>query len=381
MAINRGRLINFISGINGVTAGGNGIVNLPVNRRMHRLKFQCTAVNYTGGAGQAITAITGSGTAATGTLTISNGVPTAITIVAGGSDWNVGDTFTIADATGTGFVGTVATVTGGPPGALATATVTVAGTPSAISPATFFSSMKLLVNGVNMRDISPADTIKIAQANGLFPDLGELPIYFTAPWRNVNQANEVGSWDLFGQATFSIQFSISGTVTSPGLVGIEEFDYARNLLPDGKPFLQPTAHHAFGFPVVIGRNDINTLPIDYPISRMWIYGSTPGQLSQIELFQDGNKPMEATLEQMKESYQDYGFQFGRVNYENANWASSAALQGAIEQPVYFDAAFISDPDQRWGKALSVDKSMILRLYSAVAQQVTVVMETLPGAFA
>lgn len=380
MVINRGRLINFISGINGVAAGGNAIVNLPVNRRFHRLMFQCAAVNYTGGTGLAVTKITGNGTGATVTPTIVNGVVTAVTVVAGGSGWNVGDTFTFTDATGTGFIGTVATVTGGPPGALATATVTVGGTASPISPVTFFSAIKLLVNGVNMRDISPQSILQIAQANGLFPELGLLPIYFTPPWRNVNAANEITSWDLTGQATFSVQFTISPTVSQPSLIGVEEFDYGRNLLPDGKPFLQPTAHHEFSFPVVIGRNDINTLPIDYPISRMWIKGSTPGQISQVELFQDGNKPLEATLAQLQQSYRDYGFQFNQPNYVNQSYSGSNALKGAYNPLSYFDAAFISDPDQRWGKALSVEKSMILRVYSNIAQQVTVVMETLPGAF-
>ena len=129
---NEGRLINFVNGITGVSAGGQAVVNMPVNRRYHNLTMQCTAVNYTGGAAKTITALTGTGISATGTLTISNGVPTAITITAGGSGWTVGDTFTIEDATGTGFVGTVATVTGGPPGAITTATVTVAGTPSPV---------------------------------------------------------------------------------------------------------------------------------------------------------------------------------------------------------------------------------------------------------
>ncbi len=375
--MNKGRLINFISGINGVSAGGNAIVNLPCNRRMHRLKFQCAAINYTGGTAVAFTKITGVGISATATPTIVNGVVTAVAVVAGGTGWVTGDTGTLTDATGSGFVGTVTAAAG----VITAIAVTSTGVATAVSPITFFTGLKLLVNGVNMRDISPTSILQIAFANGLFPALGELPIDFTPPWRNVNQANELTSWDLVGQSTFSIQFNISSTVTSPSLIGIEEFDYARNLLPDGKPFLQPTAQHEFGFPVVAGRNDINTLPIDFPISRMWIKGSTAAQISQIEVFQDGNKPAEMTLEQMKEMYEASGFQFGRANYINATIATSNTLKGQYATPSYFDAAFISDVDQRWGKALYVEKSMILRIYSAIAQQVTVVMETLPGGFA
>lgn len=383
--VNQGRLINFINGITGVSAGGQAVVNMPVNRRYHSLSLQCTGVNYSGGTGKAITALTGTGVSATGTLTVVNGVPTAIAIVAGGSGWTVGDTFTIADDTGAGFVGTVATVTGGPPGALATATVTVAGTPTAISPISFFNSVKLLVNGVNMRDISPTEILKICIANGYLPRRGELPIFFTEPWRNLNEPPWVTSWDLFGQSTFQIQMGIASTVSNPGLVGCQEFDYQRNLRPDGKggliPFLQPMAHHSFTFPIVAGRNDINTLPFNFPISRMWLQGSTPGSITQVEVDQDGNKPFEATQEQILESYRQYGITFGDPTYLNQNYSTVGALKSAYQQPIYFDSAFVADFDTRWWEALKCQSSMILRVYSSVAQTLTVVMETLPGSFA
>jgi hypothetical protein len=72
-----------------------------------------SGVNYTGGTALPITRITGSGTGATITPTIANGIVTGGSIPNGGSGWNVSDTFTFADATGTGFIGTVATVSGG----------------------------------------------------------------------------------------------------------------------------------------------------------------------------------------------------------------------------------------------------------------------------
>lgn len=383
--VNRGRLINFINGITGVSPGGNAVVNMPVNQRYHRLVFQCACVNYTGGTGLAVTKLTGSGISATVTPTVVNGVVTAVAVVAGGSGWVVGDTFNFADATGIGFIGTVATVSSG---VLATATVTSGGTPSAVAAKTLITSIKILVNGVNMRDITPDLIQRINMANGLFPALGELAIYFTSPWRNVNQQNEVTSWDVFGQATFQLQIQISSLVTNPQLVGIQEFDYLRNVRPGEKPgtqvpFLQPISQHSFTWPIVAGRNDINTLPFSYPISRMWLIGSQPGNISQVEVFQDGNKPFEATIQQLHEAYAEYGFQFGppgQPNYQNLNQATTG-VAGAKEPLAYFDAAFISDPDQRWWKALKVANAMILRVYSNVPQALTIVQEALPGSFA
>lgn len=387
---NSGRLINFINGITGVAAGGNAIVNMPVNVRMHRLVFQCAAVNYTGGAGLAVTAITGSGIGATVTPTVVNGVVTAVTVVAGGSGWVVGNTFTFTDATGTGFVGTVATVTGGPPGALATATVTVSGTASPVSPATLITSIQQIVNGVIIRDIEPANILKIVMAQGYYPSLGELPLLYTTPGRNFVQKNDVTSWDLFGQSTYSIKINISPTVSLPSLIGIQEFDYIRNMKPnptpaDGRgaevPFLEPVAQHQFTWPIVSGRNDITTLPYDFPITRMWLQGSTAGNISQVEVYQDGNKVFEATDAQIEEIYQEYGFTFGRPDWFNTTYAGSNAVKAAYNPPFYYDNAFIADPDGRWSKRLSVANNLILRVYSGIAQTLTIVQETMPGQYA
>ena len=380
--LNKGRLINFINGITGVSPGGQAVVNMPVNSRYHRNVFQCKAVNYTGGTGLTTTVLTGAGNDdLTVTPTVVNGVITAVAVVAGGTGYTTGDTITINDATGQGFVGTVTAAAG----VVTAVAVTSVGIATPISPRSFFTSVKFLVNGVNMRDITVDSIMRIAMASGYIPALGELPVFFTPPWRNVNQQNEVTSWDLFGQSTFQIQLGISPNVTSPSLVGIQEFDYMRNVRPDAKgnpvPFLQPTAQHQFSWPIVAGRNDINTLPFDFPISRMWLLGSNPGNISQVEVFQDGNKVAEYTLEQLKQAYTEYGFNFGQPNYVNQNWATDDTLKAAYEQPVYFDAAFIADPDQRWWKALKCSNQMILRVYSDVAQTLTIVQETLPGSFA
>lgn len=384
---NKGRLINFVNGITGVSPGANAVVNMPVNQRYHRITFQCAAVNYTGGTSLAVVKITSSaGAGATITPTVVNGVITGGSVTAGGTGWTVGDTFTLTDATGIGFIGTVATVTGGPPGAIATFTVTLGGTASPIEASKMLTALKLLVNGVVIRDIVPDMIQRINIANGMFPSLGQLTCYFTAPWRNVNQQNEITSWDLYGQSTFQIQATISATVGQPSLTAEQEFDFLRNVRPDkanpGKtiPFLQPEAQHSFTWPIVSGRNDINTLPFAFPISRMWLLGSSPGNITQTEVFQDGNKPFEALLTAGLQMYEDYGFQFGQPNYINQTRPTNNTLLGAYTLPVYFDTAFISDPDQRWWKALKCQNSMILRVFSNIAQSLTIVQETLPGSF-
>lgn len=381
MVVNKGRLINFINGITGITPGGQGVVNMPVNQRNHRLVFQVTAVNYT--APVFAFATPPGGVPATFTGTIVNGALVSIQIATAGSGQTPGTyNLTITDPTGLGATATVVVAGGGT--VVVVPTVTSSGLPSPINPLSVITNFKLLVNGVNIRDIDVGNYIKIQQANGHLPRLGELLIPFSEPWTNVSQQSDVNSWDLFGQSTFQIQIGISPNVTTPGVVGTMEFDYFRNevqLNGAMSPFLQPIALHQFSWPIVGGRNDINTLPFNYPIRRMWLQGSTVGQITQVELFQDGNKPLEATLLQLQENYEEYGFQFGKPTYFNQTIGGNNVLKGAFNPISYFDAAFISDPDNRFWKSLQVEKAMILRVYSAIPQTLTIVMETMPGSYA
>lgn len=382
--INRGRIIEFINGIQGVAAGAQAIINLDVNRRYHRIALQCSAVNYTGGTAQATVALTGGGNDdATVTPTIVNGVITAVAVVAGGTGYTTGDTLTITDATGTGFIGTVTAAAG----AVTAVAVTSIGTPSAINPATLITSIQQIVNGIIVRDITPDQILRVLSGNSRVSRRGELPLLYTEEFFNVNQLNELLSWDMFGQSTFTLRISISSTVTNPGLNGVQEYDLSRNVRPTPQglvPFLQPVAQHAFNFNIISGLNKINTIPFDFPIRRMWFLGSTPGNLTQLEIYQDGNKVFEAITEQMQELYDPYGFDFGQgtVNaYLDNSYAASATLIGRYNAPRFWDMAYLSDPDERVGKALSCENSLVVRLTSAIAQSVTVLVESLPGSYA
>lgn len=307
---NRGRIVNYIAGLTGVVAGGQAIMNIPVNARYHRIILNCTSAAAT---------------------------PVAVT--------------------------------------------------------TNISSIKLIVNGIPVRDIDPANILRICQANGYFPLLGELPLLFSEPFLtsgNINEPNDVTSWDLAGQSSFQLQIGIqAGAGATPGITGVWEFDYQRNLRPDGTgkmvPFLQPVAHHQFSFPVVVGRQDITVLPFSYPIRRLWMYGSTLGQVTDFEIYQDGNKVHEATAVQSRQIYRQYGFNFistpDVTKFRNATGPADLALSGLLEAANYFDACYLADPDGRWWKALKCGNGFTLRVNSAAAMTLNVIAETMPGAFA
>jgi hypothetical protein len=370
LIVNTGRLINFLTGITGVTPGGTATINLDLNKRYHRIVFQCKAVNYTGGTARPSTKITGSGTGATVTPTIVNGVVTSAAVVSGGSGYTVGDQITFTDATGQGAVLTVATVS---TGAIATLTVASGGTPSPINPASLITSVRISVNGITLRDITPANIVSILSAvDPIAPtvlQLGELPIYFTEPARNKNGLGELTAWDMFGQSTFQVLLGISSTAVTPMVMGFYEFDYARNATANGTPFLQPITQRQFSLPIPAGRYDVNTLPFSWPISRVWLSGSTPGQITQVEVYQDGNKVLEMTTDQIQQAYGEYGFNLG------TGFGTNSPVAGS------FDAAFIADPDQNLGRALKCANAFSIRVYSNVAQTLNIVQEMTPSAYA
>jgi hypothetical protein len=386
---NRGRQINFLTGITGVAAGGQAVINMPVNLRLHRIKLQCTGIYYSAPV------LTGTVLAAGAiTATVVNGVITALTIVTSAiTQANGTYPITFTDPTGTGAAGTYTVVSD----VITGTTLTSGGTVGPVPPAVFLNSVQHSVNGVIMRDIAPADILAIQNAQSLASDAylprpGELPIYFTEPWRNINQNNEITSWDLFGQSTYQIKFGISTAMTSPGLVGTYEFDFQRNLRPQTVkgvttqvPFLQVVRQHTFNIVLPSGRFDINYLPIDFPISRMWLSETGPGSIQQVELYQDKNKILEATAEQITENYGDYGIRVGLANTTYTTTLAANALTGqpagTFTSPLnYYDAAYIADPDQRIGKALQIANEMILRVYSVAPATLKVVIESLPGAY-
>lgn len=391
---NRGRLINFILGFQGVNPGGQMTVNMPVNSRVHRGSLQCSGIAY---QAPVILPLAGDTGNVVFTPIFSGGVITGVTFPGGAtsSEADGVHALVITDVPGGGIgaTGTYTVATG----VVTAAAITLGGVVGPVDPAIFFTTFQQSVNGVIMRDIGPEDILGIAFAwsplTRYTPRAGELPFYFTEPWRNVNGHNETTSWDLMGQSTWQIKGGITRNITSPGLSGWYEFDYIPNQRSQrdskGKnvmvPFCQPVRQHSYSIPVVAGMYNINWLPFDVPISRIWLVETGPGAIFQLEVYEDGNKILEVTDEQDYEIYGPYGALIGRgvqlVNQLGAVVDGTYQPAQAVTQDfVTYDAAYISDPDQRIFKALQVSKQFNIRVYSSAQTNVKVVMETLPGAF-
>lgn len=390
-ALNFGRQIQTIPGITGVSTGGQAQVQINPNRRVSRLNFQCTGIAYVAPV-LTLPAAAGATVQPTFNVTVVRGVITAVTINSNVATGAANGTYTLVVTDNITVVpppvfpnlGGTTTLNNNTYGAQITATVAGAvvtgvtlvngGNVAAVPVEIFFNGQILqTVGGINMRDLNATQIKAAAYADTESTQwqTGQLTIDYVKPSARFTSQPEVNIWDLWGQSVLQLQMPISSNITSPGLVGVYEFDADANLRNTANvggqniPVLQPIAMHAQSFPVPAGAAlfSINTVPFlinnttPLPILRLWFQEQTPGNITQIEIDQDGNKVVQLTQAQIQQMYNEYGF--------NVN---------------VFGAMFAADFDRRIGKALRCQSSLVIWVASAVSQNITIIRETLPGAY-
>lgn len=371
--------------LGGIQVGSNVVlINLDTDRRFHNLRLQCTAVNYTGGTALAVTKITGIGVPGTATaaLTVNAfGVPTAIVFTAGTSSGFVnGDTVTVTDATGKGFVSTIVAAAG----ALSTGNVTSIGTPSAVNPGAIFGVVQLLVNGSPVGDITAQLELNRALFNFEVMSLGQLPLFFTEPWREFTRWPAITSWDMAGQSTFAIKLAINPGYQQVNVVGTYEYDFVRNTvqgeidqqtyqaaLTAGKapaPVLHIIARHIFTPTLNAGQNILTgqQVPFTWPILRMHLQGSTANQLTQSILITDSLVAESGFI-----GVQNNGGQLDQLREVNIERGFNVNI---------FDYDYVADRSQRVADALKVASSLKWSIYSTIAQGLTIMQERLQSRY-
>lgn len=379
--LNYGKQIQTIPGIQGVSAGGQAQVQINPNRRVSRLNFQCTGIAYVAPV-LTLPASAGATVQPTFFVTVTNGVITAVTINSNVATGATNGTYTliVTDSISVVGGGTLnntysAVVTAVVNTAVVTSVTLVSGGVVSAVPIEIFFNGQILqtVGGVNMADVNATLIKSMAYADDVTTSwsIGQLNIDYVKPSARFTAQPDLTIWDLWGQSVLQLQMPITANITSPGLVGVYEFDQnvgLRNSVTvagQSQPVLQPIAWHAQSFAVPAGTSlfSITTVPFllnpttPLPIMRLWFSEQTPGNITQIEIDQDGNKIVQLTQAQIKQMYLDYKFN------------SST-----------FGAMFAADIDRRISKALRCSQNLVIWVASAVSQQITIVRETLPGAY-
>lgn len=388
--IQRNRSANYgtqIDQLGGIQVGTSIVlVNLETDRRFHNVRFQVTALNYTGGAALPLTIISSVagviGTATADVTVNAFGVPTVVNVNVGNSTGFVnGDILSVVDATGAGMTFSVQAGVGG---VIAAPFVIVStGTPTAADAGAVLGICQLLVNGSPVGDLTAQQEINRALFNNEPISLGQFPIFFTEPWRNFTRRPSVTSWDMAGQQTFAIKMAINPGYQQVGVVGVYEYDFIRNTVQGEidagtyqnalvagnapAPMLQIIARHAFTPTLNAGQNILTgqTVPISpWPILRMHLTGATRAQLTQSILLQDGQ-----TIES--------GF-IGTVGGQLDQLVEALIERGF--NTTIFDYSYVADKGQRIQDCLKFASALKWSLYSAIGMGLTIVQERLQNRY-
>jgi hypothetical protein len=383
--LNFGTVVDQLGGIQ--VGSGIVLVNFDTDRRFHNVRYQVTAVNYLGGAALALAIISsaaGSIGTATAAVTVNAfGVPTSVVITPGTSSGFVtGDILTVVDATGQGLT---FSITAGVGGVLtAPTTIVSVGTPTAAPAGKVLGTIQQLVNGSPVRDTTAQDELNCALFNGETISLGQLPIFYTEPWRNFTRWPAITSWDMAGQSTFAHKMVINPGFQQVNVVGTYEYDFVRNTvqgeidqqtyqaaLAAGKapaPVLHIIARHNFTPTLNAGVNILTgqQIPFNWPILRMHLLGSTPGDLTQ-SILQTDNLTAES------------GFIGASANGAQLDQLIEELKERGFDTSIY-DYSYVADKGQRISDCLKVASSLKWSLYSTIAQGLTVLQERLQSRY-
>jgi hypothetical protein len=380
MPLNFGKQVQTIPGIQGVAAGGVAQVQINPNRRVSRMNFTLTGIAFLA----PVLTLAGATTQPTFNVMTSAGKITAVTVnsatTGGVADGTyaavVTDNVTLKDGTVYNLQDSFAAVVNVTVASNAVTAVTIVsgGNIGPVPPEVFFSGQILLtVGGVNMSDLTASQLKGCALADDktVSWDVNEFEINFVKPSARFTQNPDLTIFDLWGQSVMQLQMPITQKITSPSMIGVYEFDAdisLRNVATINgvaTPILQPIARHAQTFNVPGGGalQSITTVPFlinpttPLPILRLYFEEGTPGNITQIEIDQDGNKIVQLTKQQLSEMYDDYGF--------NIN---------------IFGAMFAADVNRRISNSLRCAQNLVIYIASTATQNVTIIRETLPGAY-
>lgn len=169
--------------------------------------------------------------------------------------------------------------------------LTEAGAPAAVD--TIVGRVVLKVGGVVIRDTTADQLVRYAKLFGMAPATGELPIFFSEPWFEDPRIAESFSWDMFGQARFTVELTFLNPAGAVGVSAVlASVDTIRNVISDGKggkrPFLRIMKMKNENF-VFQGAGLVGNTGLDrtLPIRRLLVDLSGGATCSQLQVLADG----------------------------------------------------------------------------------------------
>lgn len=169
---------------------------------------------------------------------------------------------------------------------------------------TALTNIQFIVNGNVLRQFSATDAQQILLLNGETLINGFLPIYFSEPWRADVMDEEVTSWDLTGQRSFTIQISATAPATGLAIKGYRIYDYLRNVV-NGQPFAQVIKWVKQSYNAAIGENDFDQIPKTFPIQRIHCFAPSAA-ITRVRVRSDSVEIFDQTFAQNAQTLAPYG---------------------------------------------------------------------------
>jgi hypothetical protein len=209
--------------------------------------------------------------------------------------------------------------------------------------------VRLIVGSRTMREVSATHLLAIAKLNGITLVDGELPIFFSEPWRASVMAEEATSWPMFGQTSFTMQLDLTAGV-GPGLEIRAEWDKLPNLDQNGKPFLEIIKQLSQTNLIPLGEGTINNIDFDHFIHRI-LLDCAVATLSKVRVDRDGETVHELT------------------NDENVRLLNAYKMDAtAFAYPVVFDYT------QQITDAMTVANALQLKVTASAADTLDILVE-------
>lgn len=174
------------------------------------------------------------------------------------------------------------------------------------------NSVQLICDGVTIRSLSPTQIIKIAALNGITAAAGELPMYFSEPWRASVIGEESTSWPMYYNRKLTLQFTFASGASAISAAVMASYDYARNV-SDGKEFMAIVKQLNVQDSVASGQSDFLLVPKVFPIQRVHFQAST-GNVTSVEVYRNSDKLREGTSAQNSAFLKDYKLDASQFSY-------------------------------------------------------------------
>ncbi|MBW7895156.1 MAG: hypothetical protein H3C27_08580 [Opitutaceae bacterium] len=215
--------------------------------------------------------------------------------------------------------------------------------------------------GTNLvRNIKASQLLDIAKGNGhtVTPSATVgLPIYFTEPWRQTPDDEQMSAWDLWGAPAFTIKARTKAGLTSPSVTAILDYDGGYALDRAGKRVLNIIKQEPVALGVLGTTADILSpvIPVDLPIQRIWVYPDSG-----------------VTMNRVKLTVNDSQVVFDMSQAENANFLADYDMVGELGNGKVFPV--ILDMDQMTLDGLPPVRSLKLTLNQSGSGAVNLLLE-------